>query len=114
MALAGSIDETAVRRSAEDLQTWVSAYPNDAEAWSILGQLWARLGQRLRALRAEAEARVALGDMAGAVERLRAGQRMARSAGASDFIEASVIDARLRDIEARRRQMMAEERALGG
>ncbi len=114
VALAGSIDETAVRRSAEDLQTWVSAYPNDAEAWSILGQLWARLGQRLRALRAEAEARVALGDMAGAVERLRAGQRMARSAGASDFIEASVIDARLRDIEARRRQMMAEERALGG
>jgi hypothetical protein len=52
--------------------------------------------------------------MAGAVDRLRAGQRMARSAEASDFIEASVIDARLRDIEAQRRQMMAEERELGG
>ena len=114
VALARTADEAAARRSAEDLQTWVSAFPNDAEAWSTLGQLWARLGQRLRAVRAEAEARRALGDMVGAVDRLRAGQRMARSAGASDFIEASVIDARLRDIEAQRRQMMAEERELGG
>ena len=114
IALARGAAEAAVRRSAEDLQTWVSAYPNDAEAWSTLGQLWGRLGQRLRAVRAEAEARLALGDLAGAVDRLRAGQRMARSGEAADFIEASVIDARLRDIETQRRHMMAEERRQGG
>ena len=39
------------------------------------------LGQQLRALRADAEARAALGDLTGAIDRLRAGQRLARSAG---------------------------------
>lgn len=103
-------DEAALRRGAEELQTWVSGHPQDAEGWSMLGQVWSRLGQRLRSLRAEAEARLALGDMNGAVDRLRAGQRLARSGGAVDFIEASVIDARLRDVETQRRQLMAEEK----
>ena len=53
--------------------------PHDATAWSLLGRVWARLGQPLRALRAEAEAQYALGDLRGAVDRLRAGQRLARS-----------------------------------
>jgi beta-barrel assembly-enhancing protease len=45
-----------------------------------------------------------------AIERLRAGQRLARSGSAQDFIESSVIDARLRDLEAQRRQLVAELR----
>jgi len=114
IALARADGEAGWKRSAEDLQTWVSGHPNDAEAWTVLSQLWGRLGQRLRSLRAEAEARLAVGDLAGAVDRLRAGQRLARGGGAVDFIEASVIDARLRDIEAQRRQMAAEERQQGG
>ncbi len=112
--LAPGGDEAQVRTSAELLQTWVSAHPNDADAWGALGQVWGRLGQRLRALRAEAESRYALGDMTGAIDRLRAGQRLSRSGAASDFIEASVIDSRLRDIEAKRKQLSAEERAQGG
>jgi len=108
IALARPADETALRHSAEDLQTWVSGHPHDAEAWSELAQVWAQLGQRLRSLRAEAEARLALGDINGAVDRLRAGQRLARSGGPVDFIEASVIDARLRDVEAQRRQLAAD------
>jgi predicted Zn-dependent protease len=114
IALAGATDNAGWKRSAEDLQTWVSGHPRDAEAWSALGQLWGRLGQRLRSLRAEAEARVALGDLVGAVDRLRAGQRLARSGGGVDFIDASVIDARLRDIETQRRQLSLEERQQGG
>ncbi|HEX6703229.1 MAG TPA: M48 family metalloprotease [Albitalea sp.] len=114
IALSRADAETGWKRSAEDLQTWVSGHPNDAEAWTVLSQLWGRLGQRLRALRAEAEARLAVGDLPGAIDRLRAGQRLARGGGPVDFIEASVIDARLRDIEAQRRQMMAEERQQGG
>jgi predicted Zn-dependent protease len=114
IALARNGDEAALKRSAEDLQTWVSGHEHDAEAWSMLGQEWGRLGQRLRALRAEAESRVAIGDLTGAIDRLRAGQRLARSGGPVDFIEASVIDARLRDIERQRKQMAAEEKEPGG
>ncbi|WP_372527914.1 M48 family metalloprotease [Piscinibacter sp.] len=116
IALASAGDEGRAKRSAEELQTWVSGHPNDAEAWTTLSQLWARLGQRLRSLRADAEARLALGDFTGAIDRLRAGQRLARSGtGAGiDFIEASVIDARLRAIQAQFKQLMAEERQQGG
>jgi predicted Zn-dependent protease len=117
--LAGRIalardDAPGWKRAAEELQTWVTGHPHDAEGWLVLGQLCGRQGQGLRALRAEAESRLALGDLTGAVDRLRAGQRMARSGGPVDFIEASVIDARLREIEAQRRQAIQEERQQGG
>ena len=112
IALATTSDEGRAKQSAEELQTWVASHPNDAEAWSTLGQLWARLGQRLRSLRADAEARLALGDFTGAIDRLRAGQRVARSAPGVgvDFIEASVIDARLRDVLLQHKQILADER----
>lgn len=116
IALASGAGESALKLAAEDMQTWISGHPRDAEAWSVLGQVWSKLGQRLRALRAEAESRAALGDLTGAVDRLRAGQRLARSGpeGGVDFIEASVIDARLRDIEAQRKEIAADERRSGG
>jgi predicted Zn-dependent protease len=118
IALANPADEAALKRSAEDLQTWVSGHSMDAEAWGMLGQVWGRLNQPLRSLRAEAEARYSLGDLRGAVDRLRAGQRMARTGGGNskgvDFIEASVIDSRLRDIETQRRAAEADERREGG
>jgi beta-barrel assembly-enhancing protease len=115
IALAGGsapapADPTLVA-SADMLQTWVALHPADATAWALLGQNWARLAQPLRSIRAEAESRLALGDVTGAADRLRAGQRRAREGGKVDFIEASVIDARLRDVEAQRRQLEAEERA---
>ena len=113
LALAGGASGAAAKRSADELQTWVTAHPRDAAAWGLLGQLWGQLGQPLRGLRAEAESRLALGDLMGAVDRLRAGQRLARSGQSADFIEASVIDARLRDVEALRRQLAAEERQGG-
>ena len=112
IALAGQADPGALERTGEALQTWVSVHPLDAEAWQLLTQVWQRLAHPLRALRAEADARLALGDLTGAVDRLRAGQRLARGGGKVDFIEASVIDARLRDVEAQRRQI--EKEAAGG
>jgi len=114
LALAGAPqvtkDDPALRRSAEDLQTRVAASPSDGLAWATLGQVWSRLGQPLRSLRAEAEAQYAGGDLPGAIERLRAGQRLARSGGPVDFIDASVIDARMRDIDAQLKQLLADER----
>jgi predicted Zn-dependent protease len=79
----------------------------------LLAQGWGRLGQRLRALRAEAEWRLALGDLPGAIERLRAGQRLARTGAGGDFIEASVIDSRLRVVTNLRREQAAQEREDG-
>jgi predicted Zn-dependent protease len=103
-------NDATLRRSAEDLQTRVATQPNDATAWSTLGQIWGRLGQPLRSLRAEGEAQYALGDLPGAIDRLRAGQRLARSSSGVDFIDASVIDSRLRDISTQFKQITAEER----
>jgi predicted Zn-dependent protease len=106
-----SPDSTALKARASELQTWVALHGDDSLAWSALGQTWARLGQPLRAVRAEAESRYALGDLLGAVDRLRAGQRLARGGGPVDFIDASVIDSRLRDIEVQRKQLAADQRA---
>ena len=104
-------DSEQLKASASALQTWVAVHPGDALAWGALGQTWGRLGVPLRALRAEAESRYALGDLAGAAERLRAGQRLARGGGSVDFIDASVLDSRLRAIEAERRQLAADQHA---
>jgi predicted Zn-dependent protease len=100
----------ALRSSNEALQSWLSMHPLDPLAWSLLAQGEEATGQRLRAMRAQAESRAALGDIGGAVERLRAAQALARTGAGNDFIEASVIDARLRQLEAVRREMAAEMR----
>ena len=103
-------DDAVLKQRASELQTWVALRPLDPLAWTALSQVSERLGQPLRAIRADAEARFALGDLVGAVDRLNAGQRRARSGGAVDFIDASVIDARLRDVELLRRQIKADEK----
>ena len=77
---------------------------------TALSQTQERLGQPLRAIRADAESRFALGDLNGAADRLRAGQRRSRSGGATDFIDVSVIDARLRDVEILRKQSEADQK----
>jgi len=102
-ALAGK-GRPGLQRYADELQTWTSLHPKDASAWLMLSRLWTQMDFRLRAVRAEAESRVALGDYTGGIDRLRAGQRAARGPRTADFIEASVIDARLRDIEHLKRQ----------
>jgi len=99
-----------VRRSMEALQTWLAEHRQDAAAWGLLAQCAEAAGLKLRALRAQAEEHAALGDLGGAIDRLRAGQALARSGGSTDFIEASVIDARLRDLQAQRRQLAADLR----
>jgi len=109
LAPAGTSDDAALRQRAAELQTWVAVHPLDSLAWTALSQTQERLGQPLRAIRADAESRVALGDLNGAADRLRAGQRRSRS-GAVDFIDVSVIDARLRDVEVLRKQSEADQK----
>lgn len=107
----------AMRQSTEALQTWVSDHSQDATAWELLAATSQALvggsegqGMRLRALRAGAEARAVLGDLTGAIDRLRSAQQYSRGATGQDFIEGSVIDARLRQLVAQRRQLQLEAR----
>lgn len=106
--LAQADSRTDVKReAAEALQTHLSLHANDALGWQEIAPLWEQLGQPLRAVRAQGEARAALGDITGAIDRLRSAMRLSRGKN-SDQIEASVIDARLRALLYERRQMLAE------
>jgi beta-barrel assembly-enhancing protease len=103
--------EAALRQSTEGLQTWVAGHADDAMAWLMLGNTTEALGLRLRALRAHAEARLLVGDLTGAIDRLRAGRAQLRSGQVgNDFIEASILESRLRTLEAKRRRLAAEAR----
>jgi predicted Zn-dependent protease len=99
-----------LRTSTENLQTWVAEQKHDAAAWELLATTSEAQGLRLRALRAGAEARAAVGDLSGAIDRLRVAQSQSRQPGSTDFIEASIIDARLRQISQQRRELAAELR----
>jgi predicted Zn-dependent protease len=108
-------DDRALREALEALQTWVSEHRDDATAWLLLAQASDALGLQLRALRAQAEARAAAGDLGAAIDRLRAAQARSRTAeGGADFIEASIIDTRLRELQTLRRQEIDEMRSQRG
>ncbi len=94
----------ALQQCVESLQTWVAERPRDVLAWTLLAQCAEPLGQKLRAIRAEAEVHAAQGDLLGAIDRLRAAEKLTR-VGRVDFIEASIIDSRLRELQAERREL---------
>lgn len=94
---------TAARRArevAERLQTWVTAHPGDAKAWQMLAVAYGQQNQSLRAIRADAESRVAQRDYPAALDRLKAAQALMRSQpGSADHVEGSIIDTRARQVE---------------
>ena len=112
VAAASGTPRAAVQTQIDALQSWLSAHANDARAWSALSALWAAQGQRLRSVRADAESHHAQGDLTGAMDRLRSGQALVRSGQVQDFIESSVIDARLRDLEAVQKRLLLEQKGL--
>lgn len=87
-------------QASEKLQTWVALHPKDSVAWQMLSQAWAAQGQQLRAVRAEAEAQAAHLDWQAALDRFRAAQEISRRPGLAqrDYIEASIIDTRAREM----------------
>ncbi len=99
---------TSAREVLEELQVWLTDHPQDASAWGASARLAQALNQTVRSLRAQAEARAALGDVVGAIDRLRAAQRS--SAQAEDHIERSIVESRLRQLQAQRRQEVLEAR----
>ncbi len=109
-ALATNGPAAGLREQAEALQTWVAVHGGDATAWGMLAQLHQRLGQPLASLWAETESHWASGDLNGAIDRLRAGQRLGRASSRDEAgIDATVIDARLKVMEQQRRQQRIED-----
>jgi predicted Zn-dependent protease len=100
-----------LRPTAEALQVWCAEHPLDAAAWTALAQVADAAGLPLRAQRARAEARWAVGDLDGAITRLRVAQRDAAPSGGAEPIELQVIDARLRDWQRQARDERASAQA---
>jgi predicted Zn-dependent protease len=100
---------------SERLQTWVSTHPRDAMAWQLLATAQGRQGQTLRAIRSDAESRVAQLDYGAARDRFKAAQDLMRSgrdtgSGASAHIDGSIIDTRTREIDQLLREQALQEK----
>ena len=102
MTLLGKAEQASL--VSQQLQTWVTNWPRDAQAWQLLSAVYAAQGQGVSAVRAEAEGRAAQLDFAAALNRLKAAQDMMRQGGKIDHIEASIIDTRAREFGLRLRE----------
>ena len=102
------------KTAASDLSWWLSQHPRDASAWLLQASAYELQGDALRAIRAQAEARAMELDYGAAVDRFKAAQTLAHqmaSEGKLDRVghmEASIIDARLRELERLRREQALE------
>jgi predicted Zn-dependent protease len=90
------------------LQQALSLRPKDASAWHLLSRLQLAQGQRLRSLRAEAEARAAQFDFSGAADRFRAAQSLPLAERQADPMELAIVDVRRREVEERLRESARE------
>jgi len=97
----------------QSLEVWVMAHPQDAGAWQQIANVAGAQNLTLRALRAEAEVQAAYLDFPAAVDRFRAAQDFAarRDLGSQpgDHIEASIIDTRLRQMQATVKELAKEQ-----
>ncbi|TAG34519.1 MAG: peptidase M48 [Polaromonas sp.] len=97
-----------VKEVSDRLSTWTALHPQDAAAWQLLAAAYFSQDQNVRAIRADAESRVAELDYPGALDRFKAAQAMMRSQpGRADFMEGSIIDTRTRQVE-----LLVREQAL--
>ena len=96
---------------ASRLSTWVSDHPKDSAAWRLLAVAYGNQNLTVRAIRADAEAQVAQLDYPAALDRLRAAQAMLRSNPASgDFMDASIIDTRARQVDSLVREQALQDK----
>ena len=114
-----SKDAKQTGHAIQNLQTWVAKYPTDAPAWQLLASSYHAAGQHLRAIRADAEAQVALLDYTAALDRFKAAQDMVRNGSATgnagrdtgrDYMEESIIDVRTRQVQELLKQQIKDEK----
>ncbi len=91
------------------LRDWVAANPRDALAWHTLANLYGAQNDAVRAVRADAEANVAILDYPAARDRFKAAQELMRKPGVPiDHYEASIVDTRARAVEVLVKQQAEE------
>ncbi len=96
--------------AAQEMSQWLTLQPRDASAWLVMSAAYEREGDGLRAIRAQAEARAMELDYPAAVDRFKAAQDLARQLARENKldragqIEAAIVDARLRELDALRRE----------
>ncbi len=96
---------------AQRLQTWLATRPQDAQAWQLLAAAYQTQNKVQSAIRAEAESFASLLDYPSAVNRMKVAQQMSRQNANgvnADHIEASIIDARTRELELLQREQALE------
>ena len=109
MGSLAALTTRSTQNAAGALQAWVVGHPRDALAWQTLSRVQAANGQRLRAVRSEAEARAAVMDYEGAAARFKAAQTLPAADRQADAIELAIVDVRLREVEARVKELAREK-----
>jgi predicted Zn-dependent protease len=94
------------REAVGMLREKTADFRGDAELWRILGEAHQALGERGLAHKAAAEGYLLRGMRLPAIEQLR----LARDAGDLDFFNGSIVDAKLREVEAVYREELKEAR----
>lgn len=89
------------------LQVWLADHADDAPAWMLLAQTYGRLGQGAQMARAQGEAAYAEFDYAMALQYLKS----ARQLTGADLYEGSILDARIRQVQAAQKDM--DEKLIG-
>lgn len=102
-------------QAVQNLQTWLAVHPTDSPAWQLLASSYNAAGQPLRAIRADAEAQVALLDYTAALDRFKAAQDMVRNGSVTtnagrDYMEESIIDVRTRQVQELLKQQIKDEK----
>jgi predicted Zn-dependent protease len=94
------------------LRDWTAIHPRDATAWRTLSALYNAQDEPVRAIRADAEANVAILDYPAARDRYKAAQELSRTLQKEgkgvDYYEASIIDTRARAVDALVKQQADE------
>ena len=106
-----SVNAQILAQASDKLQSWLADHPRDALAWDALAGVYSAQGLALRALRAQAESRVAVLDYSAALDRFKAAQALALTPGRNsvDHVEASIIDARARAVLAQLKEFESEK-----
>ena len=100
MAAQAALKTGGTEAAAQNLQAWLADHPHDAAAWQTLAQAHMARGQRVPAIRAEAEVNIAQLNYADALVRLQAAQDAARTGKAgADYFEASIVDTRIKQVQ---------------
>lgn len=105
-------DIAMARSAAENIQLRLAQFPRDPLAWDMAAVAYEQIGLPLQAIRADAESRAVRWDEVAAIDRLRAGQDVAKrlkQQGKLDLAaqqEAYIIDARLRALESIRLELL--------